>query len=141
MNSDCDFCTLGKTPFPEEYRTWKITKDFYALIPRGSVQPAHIMIIPFMHFSALREIPEKLIGEIFTQAIAFGEKLMQKCGANAYFIKVNNELFSLEKNSTRHVGHIHIHIIPRYKEDDVFVEGGNDLSVEECLELKKLLTE
>lgn len=140
MNETCVFCELGTHPYCEDFRTWRLTENAYALISQPSLQGGHVLIIPAKHFSALPEIPIELVQELFSQAIAMGEQMKNKMGAKAYYLRVNNQIYLLEKSNNLHVGHIHIHVVPRYKEDDDMTKKGQVLLEEDCKELKRLLT-
>jgi len=139
MNNDCIFCKLGSVPYPEDFRTWKLTDNIYALISQPSLLGGHVLIIPDQHFSSLPEVPKEQIEELFSQAIAMGEQMKKKLGAKAYYLRVNNQIYLLEKSNALHVGHIHIHVVPRYSEDDDMTKKGEVLSEEKCLELRALL--
>lgn len=74
----------------------------------------HSLVIPNGHYQSLADIPEGLLAKLFKAAVLVGEAMKLQLGAKAYVIRVNDSLFKLEDNQG-HIGHIHIHIIPRYK--------------------------
>jgi diadenosine tetraphosphate (Ap4A) HIT family hydrolase len=56
-------------------------------------------------------------GELLETACMWAEKLIEPLDAKAYVLKLNNNLFKLEDDAL-HVGHVHMHIVPRYSPDD-----------------------
>lgn len=135
---NCIFCTLGNQPFPEERRSWNLSKAVYALIPNKAIIQGHMLVIPRKHYARLEDIPAKYLLELWQEAIVMGQNLKKHLGAKAYVLKVNNELFKVEKN-IGHVGHIHIHVIPRYRSDDALNEVGIRLTDDMFYKLKDTL--
>ena len=115
--SNCIFCEFGsnKLLIPDQFIA-EDGKSFVMLSYTPSTKGS-LLIVPKKHFSALSVVPKDLVGLLFNQAIRYGEILKQKLGARAYIIKVNNDLYKLETDRG-HIGHIHIHVIPRYKANE-----------------------
>lgn len=109
----CIFCRIIK----EEITDQGVLFNGLDLLIKLSIHPqtrGHSLIIPRDHYQRLIEIPESLRSRLFSSAVLTGEAMKQQLGAKAYVIRVNDSLFNLEYNQG-HIGHIHLHVIPRYK--------------------------
>ena len=103
---NCIFCKIVKKEIP----SYKIHEDekFLAFLDIKPVTNGHLLIIPKEHVVWMQEASDDTISNIFVLA----KKLMlaQKKGLNCDFIQesvVGNE-----------VQHFHIHLIPRYPDDN-----------------------
>src|SRR3989344_612829 len=114
--NNCIFCKFSKDKklIPDQFLSED--KDSFVMLSLNPQTEGHLLVIPKRHFSKLSEV-EDLAGLLFNKAIAQGELLKKNLKATAFVIKVNNELYKLESGKG-HVGHIHIHVIPRYKSDE-----------------------
>ena len=115
MLNKCIFCKFANdlSLIPNQFIT--DTKDDFVMLSANPQTNGHTLVIPKKHFSRLIDIPTKLQNKLFIQSIKVGEDLKKLLGAKAYIIKINNELYKLESSDKQHIGHIHFHIIPRYK--------------------------
>lgn len=113
----CIFCEFGRKPSLIPNQFLAESRNSFAMLSYEPPTKGHLLIVPKKHFDSLKDIPKNLVGVLFNEAIGYGEILKNKLGAKAYVIKVNNELFKLEANKG-HIGHVHIHVIPRYKKGE-----------------------
>lgn len=79
----------------------------------------HFILFPKLHYSQMSEMNEK--GQFFESVVKLAESQMEKLHADAYVLKLNNMVYLLE-NDPMHVGHIHMHVIPRYKVEEGVIE-------------------
>ncbi len=115
---NCVFCMAQSNP-GEEYRIIKRQTELFVVLTQMPQNLGHLMVIPTAHYSTLTEIPKKILAMLLQAAIAYGEKLQKRLQAKAYVLRVNNNLYLLEDHpNNNHVGHIHFHVIPRYKAED-----------------------
>jgi histidine triad (HIT) family protein len=115
---NCIFCKIGK----KEVNSYIIceTENFLAFLDINPLTPGHSIIIPKEHIVNFVDLDEKL-GEEFVKII------------KETIIKINKGLkvkdFTIGINegklAGRAIDHLHIHIIPRYKED----KGGSIHSI------------
>ncbi len=131
MRNNCIFCDIKQKGIIKEEQILEEGGAFSILLSLHPATRGHSLIIPKEHYSSLAEIPEDLQGLLFSAAIRQGEKLKDRLGAKAYIVRANDELYKLE-TSKGHIGHIHIHVIPRYS------AGDNIIDVPEIAELNKL---
>lgn len=76
--------------------------------------PGHVIIVPVEHFENIYELPTKFshrIAEI-AQKMALALKDVRKC--DGVWIEQNNE-----PASGQHAFHYHMHIVPRFKDDNL----------------------
>jgi len=118
--SNCIFCSFSKDKklIPDQFLSED--RDSFVMLSLNPQTEGHLLVIPKRHFSKLSEM-EDLAGLLFNKAITQGEILKKNLKAKAFVIKVNNELYKLESGKG-HVGHIHIHVIPRYKAGEVLAD-------------------
>lgn len=113
--SNCIFCRIAKdkTLVPEQRLLDQ--RNYYLLLSLHPQTKGHTLLIPKKHFSSLSEIPKPMQGFLFQEAVKAAELMQKALGVKAYLLRVNNNIYMLEDQSSGHVGHVHIHIIPRYK--------------------------
>jgi len=107
---DCLFCKIIKKEIPAEivYENDQVL----AVLDIQPRAPGHTMILPKIHSQNILDLPETEITPVF-QAVAEVTRLLQKTLQPAGFtIGINQG-----KISGQMVDHLHIHIIPRFKND------------------------
>ncbi|MFZ2072820.1 MAG: HIT family protein [Minisyncoccia bacterium] len=104
---NCIFCKITK----EEISCDKIyeDKDFLVFLDIQPVSHGHLLIIPKKHIIWMQDSDDKTIAEIFklTKKIMIAMKISMKC--DYVQVSVNGE----------EVPHFHIHLIPRYFDDNL----------------------
>ena len=107
----CVFCQIAKTPKSESHRIIYSDDKYIGMRVLNPESEGHFILFPKKHFSEIKDVINK--GKYFELVIRLAEKFTKKLGAKAYFIKMNNNVYKLE-NDPMHVGHVHIHVVPRY---------------------------
>ena len=107
---DCIFCKIVSKEIP----TTLVYEDAHAVAfldihPRA---PGHTMVIPKMHAATLLELPEREIGPLFGAVKAVAAKIERALAPDGFTIGVNHG-----DASGQSVKHLHVHIIPRWKDD------------------------
>ncbi len=107
QNENCIFCKIGKGEIP----CGKIYEDknFLVFLDIKPVTDGHILIIPKEHVVWMQEADDEMIGDIFV--LTKKMMLALKKGLTCDYIQVGvvgNE-----------VPHFHIHLMPRYNEDNL----------------------
>lgn len=96
-----------------------VYKDEYvsALINSFFIQnnKGHVIVVPNQHFENLYDLPEETASHIIhvSKRVAIAIKKAYKC--DGIFIQQNNE-----PASDQHAFHYHMHVIPRYENDELF---------------------
>ncbi len=113
---NCVFCNALKNPLMKDYQIFYSDNDYLAMIVSHPETKGHFILFPRSHFSEMSEMVDS--GKFFEKAVELAEYAIMLLGAKAYVLKLNNKIFKLDDDPL-HVGHIHIHIVPRYTKDDL----------------------
>ena len=101
MTTDCIFCAIVGKQAPAEIV--QESKDVLAIIPLDPVTPGHVIVMPKVHVVDALEYPD-------VTAITMAE--VCKLAQNPCNIIIN-----VGKEATQSIFHLHIHIVPRKKDD------------------------
>lgn len=107
---DCLFCKIIKKEIPAEivYENEKVL----AILDVNPRSAGHTMILPKLHCQNILDLPKAEITPVF-EAVAEVTYLLQKTlKPEGFTIGINHG-----KISGQVIDHLHIHIIPRFKED------------------------
>ena len=106
---DCLFCKIieGSIPSKTIYEDEKV-KVFLDINPNTN---GHCLIIPKKHIVTVNELDDELITHILKVEKEIYKLLKEKLNIEGLTIVQNNEL-------GQEVKHYHIHLIPRYKNDN-----------------------
>ena len=110
MDSDCIFCKLANGVFPTNFIYED--EDFKVILDANPATKGHSLILPKKHFKNLLDADEEVLKKALPLAKKLSNKLIDvlKCdGVN--ILQNNNEA------AGQAVFHLHIHLIPRYKEE------------------------
>lgn len=107
---DCLFCKIIKKEIPAEiiYDDDK-TMAILDVNPRS---PGHTMILPKIHAENILDLPEEKIEGVFKAVKKVTELLNKSLKPEGFTIGINHG-----KISGQVIDHLHIHIIPRFKDD------------------------
>lgn len=126
---DCLFCKIvaGEIPSNTIYED-DIAKVFLDISP---VSTGHCLIVPKKHFKDLEEIDLETLKHINTVAKKMLVVLKEKLHCDGLTLVQNNGL-------GQEVKHYHLHLIPRYTDDEIKLVSNKDLieSIEDTI--KKL---
>jgi len=81
-----------------------------AFLDHRPVFPGHTLLIPRRHIETLVDLPDDLIGPVFTDARRIAAALEDGFGAHGTFVAMNNRI-------SQSVPHLHVHIVPRHRKD------------------------
>lgn len=112
---NCVFCQIVSEPKEESFRILFEDKTFIVMLVSHPQTRGHFIVFPKNHVSEMVEMENK--SEFFGLVIDLAEKFTKKLEAKAYVLKLNNNIYKLE-NDPLHVGHIHMHVVPRYTNED-----------------------
>lgn len=128
---DCIFCKLANGDIP----TRKIYEDdnFVVFMDMSPATKGHSLVVPKDHYANLFEMPAELAGEAMKVAQKVAAKMTDALQADGFNIVQNNG-----EVAGQTVFHFHMHLIPRYKEDNKAVLFWNpqSASAEELDEVK-----
>lgn len=131
--NNCIFCKINKGEVPC-YKVYENNKAIAFL----DIQPfakGYTLVIPKNHFQDIHDIPEKDLQDV-TLAIKHVAKILkEKLNVSGINILQRNG-----KGAGQEVMHLHFHLIPRFKNDKVNLEGISRYEPGDLKELLKLLT-
>ena len=115
-----------ESPFLDEERWWLELRNFAALLSAWPVSPGHTLIVPKRIVSKVREltVPERL--EMTMVISNVQEFLDESLAPQGFNIGINEGQVAGQT-----IGHMHIHVIPRYVGDMDDPSGGVRLVIPE----------
>ena len=111
-DDNCIFCKLANGEIPTA--TLYEDDDFRVILDAGPASKGHALILPKEHFKDLYELDDEVASKALVLAKKMITKLTDVLGCDGYNIVQNNG-----ETAGQTVFHFHIHLIPRYKDDEV----------------------
>ena len=108
---DCIFCKLANGDIPTN--TVYEDDNFRVIMDMSPATKGHSLILPKEHFSDIYEIDEELAGKSFKLAKKMATVMTEKLSCDGFNIVQNNR-----ETAGQTVFHFHMHLIPRYKDDN-----------------------
>jgi histidine triad (HIT) family protein len=104
----CIFCNILRGAVP----CFKVYDDDISLafLDHRPLFPGHTLFIVKSHIETLFDLPDSLMGALFTNVRRLSEAVMQGMQAEGVFVAINNRV-------SQSVPHFHVHIVPRRKGD------------------------
>jgi len=137
----CPFCLIAKSIENEDVLT-KPSDIFYhdkfitAFIASHwwGINKGHVLIIPNQHFENIYDLPADYSAKIhgFEKKVAIALKKVYKC--DGVSSRQHNE-----PDGNQDVWHYHLHVFPRYKDDNLYTMERKWVTVEERLVYAKKL--
>ena len=112
IKEDCIFCKIIKGEIPSA--TVYEDDNFKAILDVNPAARGHIIILPKNHSANVFEIPEEEISGIMVVA-----KKLAKAVKEAYKCDGVNILQNNGEAAGQTVFHLHVHVIPRFKNDSI----------------------
>lgn len=121
----CIFCNIISGEIPS-YKVYEDT-NFYAFLDISQATYGHTLVIPKQHFEDLFSMPDFLLEKMLVLVKELAIKVKKATNCKGINILNNNG-----EVAGQSVHHFHIHIIPRYDNDNFDIKAaGNKLSDEE----------
>lgn len=111
-DTNCIFCKIiaGELPSTKVYEN----NDILAFMDIGPVVKGHVLVIPKKHSEMIIDTEPKVLGDIMAVSKKIAQAQMNGMGADGVNIMQMNGVIAGQV-----VDHIHFHVIPRFKDDDV----------------------
>ena len=109
---DCIFCKIAAGEIPSA--TLYEDGDFRVILDLGPASKGHALIIPKEHYRNLYDIDDEKAAKILPLAKKMINKMTEVLGCDGYNLVQKNE-----ECAGQTVFHFHMHMIPRYKGDNV----------------------
>ena len=116
MKSDnCIFCKIANGEIPSA--TLYEDEDFRVILDLGPASKGHALILPKEHAANIYELPDELAAKAMVVAKKVASTLKDGLKCDGLNIVQNNG-----EPAGQTVFHFHMHLIPRYKGDNVHVK-------------------
>ena len=115
----CIFCEIvnGNIPSKKVYEDDK----FLAILDISQTTMGHTLVMPKKHYENMLEMPENEYGELMMLVHKLSHKIVKNMNATGL-----NVLSNTNPSAGQTVMHTHIHIIPRYDENDTIKINFNE---------------
>lgn len=113
----CIFCLIrdGQIPSTKIYED----DDILAILDISQATKGHTLVFPKIHSNNLLSISEYQFNKVLTKVHMLAPKIVEAMNADGC-----NILNNCNEVAGQTIMHFHIHIIPRYKGDDVSIQLG-----------------
>lgn len=132
---NCIFCKIANGQIPS--KTIYEDDGYRVILDLGPATKGHALILPKDHFADLYELPEEKAAEVIKIAKKMATKMTKTLDCDGFNLVQNNG-----EVAGQTVFHFHMHLIPRYKDDNQnigWVPG--EPSDDELLTIAKTITE
>ena len=108
---ECIFCKLANGDIP----TMKLYEDddFAVIFDAGPATLGHALILPKEHYANIYEIDEEILAKAYKLAKKLAIVMTEVFQADGFNLLQNNN-----EAAGQSVEHFHVHLIPRYKNND-----------------------
>ena len=127
-DNDCIFCKLANGDIPS--KTIYEDDKFRVILDLGPATNGHALILPKQHFKNIFELPDELAADALILAKKMAIKMTNALHADGFNIVQNNN-----EVAGQTVFHFHIHLIPRYQDDNQKIGWVPEEKSQEELEL------
>jgi histidine triad (HIT) family protein len=106
---DDEFATQDDIVYQNEFVTAKIAPKWWVN------NPGHVLVVPNEHFENIYDIPENLIAEVYKAVQKVALAIRRTYGCDGTSTRQHNEAAG-----NQDVWHLHVHVFPRYKNDQLY---------------------
>lgn len=112
--NDCIFCKIiaGEIPSTKIYED----SEVLAFLDLTQTTKGHTLVVPKKHVRNLLAMEADEAGQLFSKVPFIANKIVKNLHASGMNILQNNEALAGQT-----IFHTHIHLIPRYEENDGFI--------------------
>lgn len=133
MNSDCIFCKIANGEIPS--KTLYEDADFRVILDIEPASKGHALILPKEHFHDIYDLNEEISKKVFVLAVKMAREINDTLKCDGFNILQNNGI-----DGGQTVFHFHMHLIPRYKNDDVGLQTRGRTSIEyDLVDIEKII--
>ncbi len=124
----CPFCALGagesfqglySTPGDIVYRSDSVVA--FISSHWWPNNPGHVLVVPVRHFENIYTLPDEIGAQVFSVARKVALAMKQSYLCDGVSTRQHNE-----PAGDQDVWHYHLHIFPRYSDDNLYRAGGNN---------------
>lgn len=110
-DNNCIFCKIANGEIPS--RTLYEDEDFRVIMDLAPATKGHSLILPKEHYKNIYEIADDTAAKVLPLAKKMATMMTEKLGADGFNIVQNNN-----EVAGQTVFHFHVHLIPRYNDDN-----------------------
>ena len=115
--TECVFCKIiaGEIPTTIVH----LDESTFAFLDINPANKGHVLVLPRKHYENLNDIPANEVWHLFEIVQKISKAIEKGLKAEGYNVLMNNK-----KPAGQLVDHAHIHVIPRFKGDEMQVRLG-----------------
>lgn len=135
IDNNCIFCKIANGDIPS--KTLYEDEEFRVILDLSPATKGHALILPKSHFKNLYELPEETAGKVMKLAKKMATTMTEKLGCDGFNVVQNNN-----EVAGQTVFHFHMHLIPRYEDDNQKIAWNpTEMTQDELEAVKKQITE
>lgn len=112
VKDDCIFCKIARGDIPSA--TVYETGDFKVILDVAPANRGHSLIIPKEHYDNIFQLDGETAAKMFSMATVVARAIKDETKCDGLNVVQNNG-----EVAGQTVNHFHIHLVPRFKDDDV----------------------
>lgn len=110
-DDNCIFCKIANGDIPS--KTIYEDEKFRVILDLAPATKGHALILPKSHYRNLLELPEETAADVFVLAKKLATQMKNNLNWDGFNVVQNNE-----EVAGQTVFHFHMHLIPRYADDN-----------------------
>lgn len=135
IDNNCIFCKIANGEIPS--KTLYEDEEFRVILDLAPATKGHALILPKSHFKNLYELPDETAAKVMKLAKKMATTMTEKLGCDGFNIVQNNN-----EVAGQTVFHFHMHLIPRYENDNQRISWNPlEMTQDELEAVKKQITE
>lgn len=134
-DDNCIFCKIANGEIPS--KTIYEDDEFRVILDLGPATKGHALILPRNHYANLYELPDETAAKVMLLAKKMAGQMTEKLHCDGFNLVQNNG-----EVAGQTVFHFHMHLIPRYKDDNQTIGWKpGEPTQEELEEIRKQIAE
>jgi histidine triad (HIT) family protein len=131
--NDCPLCQIVNRMLPAAIISEN--EDVIAIMDLYPATPGHVLLLPKQHIENVYTMPPEIGSQIMTMAITVARGIQQQLRpAGLNFIQANGAV------AGQTINHFHLHLVPRYENDNVLLKFGHGSTPTEINQLENIAT-
>lgn len=116
----CNFCEISNRVLPALFIG--VSANTVSFLDWNPISPGHILIIPKAHYKSIFDCPYEILQELISETKRLTELIKLKLKTDSV-----NILNASGKHAQQSTLHLHFHIVPRFKNDNLNLWFQNSL--------------
>ena len=135
VDNNCIFCKIANGEIPS--KTLYEDEECRVILDLAPATKGHALILPKSHSKNLYELPEETAGKVMMLAKKMATTMAEKLGCDGFNVVQNNN-----EVAGQTVFHFHMHLIPRYENDNQKIAWNpTEMTQDELEAVKNQITE